>query len=177
MTTYYAEIAPTASKLPDWSNYLLIFLFFTTIIILVFVIIAFAKWLTWGPSWKRKWNNFLSKFSGKKPQDGVIVKGKEIIVDENYITEIEQKIDQAKTPQELLEFQIIKENHEKQKLKAETEIIERENEKIEKLEAKENKKVLKENAKKVKKDLKEKEKETKQKLKDQKEKNKKEGKL
>lgn len=161
-----------ASELSDGLNYFLIFFFFAMIIILVFCIIAFAKWLTWGPSWKRKWNKLIGKSSSKKGQEGVKVKGKEIIVDESYIIEIDEKIKKAETPQELLEHQISKEKHEKQKIKAENEIQEKENLKLEKLESKDNKKRLKQEAKVMNSELKQKNKENKKELKEQKNKNK-----
>ncbi|NQX83247.1 MAG: hypothetical protein HRS50_00840 [Mycoplasmataceae bacterium] len=132
-----AKISIYNNQLDDGLNYFLIFLLFTLIIIRVIIIIFFAKWLTLGPKIMKKWHNIKNRNS-EKSFDGVKVKGKQIIVDQEYIVDIEEKIKKAETPQELLEYQILKENHEKQKIKAEKSVKEKEDVKLEKIEAKAN---------------------------------------
>lgn len=150
--------------LSDGLNYFLIFLMFFLIIAAVIFFIMFAKWLTVGPKLKKRWNKLFNKVD-PNAENGIKIKGKEVVVDDQYIVEIEKSIAEAKTPQELLEQQIKLENHNKQKLLAEEKIKKDEQEKLEKLESKEERKKLNTEAKQTAKELKKQEKERKKQLK------------
>lgn len=145
MATYSQDIMTL--NIPDTVNYILIAFMLLSIIIIVICIIFFAKWLTMGPKLKAKWRKIIGKASGDKGLDGVKIKGKLVVIQDGYVEEIREKIKNAQTPQELLEYQIQLENHNKQKNISETEIKVKENEKLEKVEAKAESKILKAEAK------------------------------
>lgn len=164
----------------DFVNYTLIFLLFFFIIIFVIVIIYYAKWLTLGPKLKRRFSKIFGKFKKKKSIDGVTVKGKDILIDSNYIEEIELKIKNAETPQELLDLQAQRDKHNKQVEFLEKQIKQKEEQKLEKIKMKEERsrisKEMKEQSSKLKKEQKEQKKQFSNKKKeDKKKENKKNG--
>lgn len=132
------EYMRVAGELPNGVHYFLIALLFLFVISSVIGIVIFAKWLSWAPKFKNRWNQLIGKATANSGKDGVKIKGKEIVVDSDYLSEIDEKIKNAKTPQELLEFQILKENHEKEKIVAEAKLKQEEEAKLEKLKIKED---------------------------------------
>ncbi len=164
------NLIPTASGLPNWVHYLLLSLLFTLIIGFIIFVIFFAKWLTAGPKLKSKYRRITSKITGKKTPGKVTVKGGEIVENIDYLNEIDKKIKNADTPQELLELQILKENHEKSKIDAQNKIREKEDSKLEKINKKIEQKRIRKEAQIKSKEIREKEKEQKSKLKEQKKK-------
>ncbi|BDU67590.1 MAG: hypothetical protein TYPL_2430 [Candidatus Tyloplasma litorale] len=164
--TSLTSLNTKSSSLSDGLNYFLLFALFFLVILFIVVIIYFAKWLTLGPGIKRFWGRITGKNKDKKIIDGVYVKGKEVVVDDNYLNEIDQGIENARTPQELIDYQSKKEKHEKQKELAIAEIRKKEEAKLAKIElkeerikiakeAKQHSKKVKEEAKRVKRELKE----------------------
>ncbi len=167
---------PHESTMPNWANYLLLALLFFGIIILGIAIIMFAKWLTVGPKLKHRSKSIANKITGKKSDDGISVKGGEVIENQEFLNEINKKIENAETPQELLELQIEKENYEKSKLKAQEEIKAKEEAKLKKINDKEERARISKESKEKSKELREKEKQKKIELKEQKNKEKEEKK-
>ncbi len=102
---------PEIYQIPDELNHFLVALLLLIIIFAALGIWLFAKWLTASPWFKRKYKKIFKK--EKDNVEGIeVVKG-EIVVDANYINELDEKIKNAETPQKLLELQYLKEeNHE-----------------------------------------------------------------
>lgn len=156
---------PEVQKLSDPLNHFLVALLLILIIFAVIAIWIFAKWLTAGPWFKRKFNKLFKK--KETGNDGVeLVKG-EVVVDNQYLISIDEKIKNAETPQELLELQLLKENHLKEKERLEKEIAEKEAEKLAKLQQKEDKSRIKAEMKEKEREFKAKEKERKAKAKEE----------
>lgn len=148
------------SSIPDGVQHFLVWLLLFCVIALVVAIWIFAKWLTAGPWFKKKWNKLFNK--NKETVEGVeLVKG-EVVVDNNYINELDERIKKAETPQELLELQLMKENHEKERIRLEEEIAQQEKDKLAKVQQKEDKARIKAEMKEKEKEFKAKEKERKE---------------
>ncbi len=135
-------------------NYFFLFLLFFTIIFSVVVIIYFSKWLTLGPKLKRRWKRITRQEKKSEVINGVQVRGGEVVIDANYLEALKISINQAGTPQEKLHYQQLIEKHEIEKSKAEKQIKEQEEIKLEKIRLKQEKKRIskeaKEEAKKIK---------------------------
>lgn len=143
---YFVEITPYV--LSDGLNYFLLFLLFAFIILSIVAVIYFSKWLTLGPKVKNRWAKIIGKNKGPSVVDGVQVKGGEVIVDADYVNDINRKIKEAKTPQELLEYQLLLERHNKQAEEAKAKIRADEEAKLAKIQEKEELKRAREEAKK-----------------------------
>ncbi len=124
------------ATISDGWNYFFLFLLFAFIIISVVVIIYFAKWLTLGPKFKKKWAKRLGRNKGDNHVHGVQVKGKEVVIQADYEDELREKIANSHSPQEKLDYQSKLDSHIKQKAKAEKEIREAEEAKLAKIEEK-----------------------------------------
>ncbi len=153
----YQPIEP--ATISDGWNYFFLFLLFASIIISVVVIIYFAKWLTLGPKFKKKWAKRLGRNKSNDHVHGVqVVKGKEVVIQSDYEEELRKKIEEAHSPQEKLDYQSRLDSHIKQKEKAEREVREAEEAKLAKIEEKAERariqKEAKEEAKKLKEDYK-----------------------
>lgn len=134
-----------ASSIPAPLNHFLVALLLLIIIFVAIGIWIFAKWLTAGPWFKRKFNKLFKR--DKETVEGVeIVKG-EVVVDANYLEQLDEEIRKAETPQELLELQLRREQHVKEKERLEQELADKEAAKLSKLQAKEDKTRLKAEAK------------------------------
>lgn len=153
------------SQLSDGLNYFLLSMLFLGVMFLVVGIWMFAKWLTVGPKLKRRKNKFLNIFKKNKSVDGVGIKKGEIIIENDYLDELDKEITNTTNPQELLKLQNKKVAHIKEKEKLERTIKEKEEKKLEKIERKKEMKRIKEDTKQRSKELK-----------DEAKKNKKEGK-
>ena len=153
---------------PDWAYYLTLFLFFFSIIIFVVWSWFFAKWLTAGPKLKLKFKNLKNKLKRSKREKGILIENGEVLIEEDFLKQIDLKIKEAKNPQDLLEFQQQKENLEKEVKKEKEKIKKIEEEKIEKIKNKEEKARMKEESKEIEKKLKTKDKEKKKELKEKK---------
>lgn len=151
---YKQNVNALNSGISDGLNYFFLFLLFGIILVSVILVIYFAKWLTLGPKVKRRWAKITRKHVDNSPIDGVKIKGKEIIVDANYEEELRNKIINAHSPQEKLDYQSKLDSHIKQKEKAENEIKSIEEAKLAKLKEKEERariqKEAKEEAKRIK---------------------------
>ncbi len=157
---------PEIYQIPDELNHFLVALLLLIIIFAALGIWLFAKWLTAGPWFKRKYKKIFKK--EKDNVEGIEVVEGEIVVDANYINELDEKIKNAETPQELLELQLLKEKHEKEKLRLEQEIADKEAAKLAKLQEKEDKARIKAEMKEKEKEYKEKEKQRKAQIKEEK---------
>ncbi len=154
----YIDIEPYS----DGVDYFLLFLMFAFIIGAVIAVIFFAKWLTLGPKVKHKFNQWFGKDKNAGNTEGVQVKGGEIIIDAGYVDEINAKIKAAKTPQELLEYQLLLEKHNKKADEAKAKIKADEEAKLAKLQEKEELRAAREEAKKEAEILKKQQKEAKE---------------
>lgn len=156
---YKSITTPETYQISDELNHFLVALLLLLIIFLAIGIWLFAKWLTAGPWFKKKYNKLFKK--EKTAAEGIeLVKGK-VVIDSNYVDELENKIKNAETPQELLELQLLKESHEKEKIRLEKEVADKEIAKLDKLQQKEDKNRIKAEMKQKQKEYKEKEKQRK----------------
>lgn len=144
MTTFSIS---TYDSISNGLNYFFIFLMFFCLIGFSIFIICFSKWLTMGPKFKAKLHKIKSKLFGKKDFEGVVVKKGEVVVDFDYIKEVEEKIKTANTPQELLELQLVKDGHEKAKISAKEKIKLDEDSKLQKINDKSEKGRIRKEAK------------------------------
>ncbi len=147
INNYFIQISDCSEKISDPLNHFFIALMFIFIIFSIIGVIFFAKWLTLGPKVKSKFSSIFGKNKNSFEKNGIKIKGKEVIIDENYISEINEKIKNANTPQELLEYQILLEEHKKQTDDIRKKIKEKEDQKLDKLEQKRKNKELSKNAK------------------------------
>lgn len=158
---YYVQ---TATQMSDSLNEFLVALLLLIIIFVAIAIWLFAKWLTAGPWFKKKFNKMFKRNKDDSSEGINVVKGK-VVVDQNYIDEIDEKIKNAETPQELLELQLLKETNEKERIKLEKEIAEKDAEKLAKVEKKQDKARIKSEMKEKQKEFKANEKEKKKEIK------------
>ena len=164
-----------STTFPDWAYYLTLSLFFLLIMGFVIWSWIFAKWLTAGPKFKKKWINFKNKLKKNKREKGILIEDGEVLIEEKYLIDIDKKIKEAKTPQELLDLQQQKEKLEKSVEEEKRLIKIVEEEKIEKIKNKEEKIRIKNESKEIEKKLKEKDKIKKQEQKEKKKEKKKEN--
>lgn len=146
-------------KMSDPLEHFFVALLFIAIIAFAIAVIFFAKWLVLGPWFRKKWNKITG--SNKEKVEGVKVVNGEVVVDEEYISDIDKKIAAAETPQELLEAQLLKEKVEKERIRLNDEQKEKENKKLEKQNAKSEKARVRAEMKQQEKEYKEKQKQEK----------------
>jgi len=144
--------------MPNWAYYLTLAIFFFSVISFSIWAMLFANWLTLGPKFKHKVKQILNKIKGKEKAEGVLINKGEVSIQASYLDDINKQIDNAQSPQELLELQFKKEQIENAAKKAKEDIAKAEAAKLEKINSKKEKKEIQKEADEIAKKLKEEEK-------------------
>lgn len=104
----------TSAESSNWGGYIGIFFMFVVIIGFGVGAVYYAKWLKYGPKWKRFVSNTKKRFTGKLDKSGPKVQKGAVITNISTTEKLDANIETAKTPQELLEAQNAKISHDRQ---------------------------------------------------------------